>query len=119
MRGATRVRSWLGFVEEGADVFEEDCVLERFGEEIVGAVLEGFLAGGGFVEAGEDEDGDSAAVGGTTEMGAEIKAVEAGHHEVHNEEVGLVFLEAVDGLDAVASLGDAVMLFFEDGFIDV
>ena len=102
-----------GAAEEGADAGEEFFGAEGFDEVIIGAGIEAFDAVLDHAFGGEEEDGDVAME--FAKFGADGEAIEAGHHDVEKDEVGLFaegFFEAdgavLGGEDAVAIGGEGI-----------
>ena len=108
-----------GAAEDGADAGEEFREGEGFDEVIVGAEFEAFDAVFDGIAGGEEEDGDGGA--GAAEFLEDGPAVEAGEHDVEDDEGVLVGAGEVEGIEAAggdvqqeAAFGEA-FLEVEDG----
>jgi hypothetical protein len=95
--------------EEGADAGEEFLEREGFDEVVVGAAVEAVDAVVDVAFGGEEEDGE--VFSAFAEFAAEGEAVEAGHHDIQEDEVeGLGAGEfdaggAVDGCEGAVAFG--------------
>jgi hypothetical protein len=82
-----------GFAEKdmATDAGLDDSGRERLVDIIHGADIEatGFVFGAGL--SGEEDDGNFACGGISLEAGTDFVAVHAGHHDVEEDEIGLLF----------------------------
>ncbi|MCG3148441.1 MAG: hypothetical protein PCFJNLEI_01884 [Verrucomicrobiae bacterium] len=100
--------------DEAADANFDFVNVERFGEEVVSAGIEAGLHLLGGVAGGQDENGDVLGVFLGAESAAEGQAVEAGHADVGDDEVGLVGQGQREGVATVVGGHDLVATAGED-----
>ena len=81
-----------GTAQDSADARKELAGLEGLDHVIVRAEFKAHHTVGRIAEGGEENDGSGAVHG--AQAAAERKAVLAGHHDIENDEVGLLFLKA-------------------------
>lgn len=120
--GSEREGGWrLGLVagfcpsKEGADPGEKLVEAEGFDQVVIGTGVETFDAVFDATLGGEHEDGEGDVE--AAEFGADGIAIEAGHHDVEEEEVGGLLAGAFEARFPVIGLDDAVA-FGEEGIAD-
>src|SRR5205085_99702 len=84
-----------------------------FGDVVVGAKLEADDAVGFFSAGGEHDDGDLAGSGVFAQVAADLQAVNAGHHQVEEDDVGGVLAGNLEAGAAVEGGHDVKAAFFE------
>ena len=99
-----------GAAEDGFDAGGEFAGVEGFAEVVVGTEFEADDAVDFFAAGGEHEDGD---IGVAAEFAADFVAGALGHHEVEDDEVGVVCAGDGEGLLAVVGGDDVEAFFFE------
>ena len=74
--------------EQGADSRDKLELVDGLGDEVVGTALNGTLDIGDFVEGCHHHDRDVARGGVLLELGADLEAAHAWHHDVQEDDVG-------------------------------
>jgi len=91
----------LAAAEHGADADEQLVLLDRFGNEVVGADVGGALHVAGLVQGRDHEDRYVVGRGVGAEALAHLEAAEARHHDVEQNQVGLPGCDLLQRLFAV------------------
>ena len=81
---------------QAAHAREQRGIVDRLGEEIVGAGIEPRDAVGRLVERGDHHDRHMGGLGIGLDAAADFEAVHARHHDVEQDDVGLVLLHALE-----------------------
>ncbi len=106
-RGAPGLRPALRAPQQGADPGHELARAERLRDVVVGAELEAHDPVGLLGAGGQHDDGQRARLGRPAEGAADLQAVDAGQHEVEDDEVRHAGADEGEGLAAVAErVGD-------------
>lgn len=101
-----------GAAEDGFDAGDEFTGVKRFGEVVIGAEFEADdfvdIIGAG----GEHEDGELA---GSADLATDFPAIEAGEHEIENDEIWRRLVDEGKGVVAVGDGGDGELFTLEIG----
>lgn len=103
-------------VEDAFDAGDEFAGVEGFGHVVVGAEFEADDLVDVVAACGEHDDGD---VAFAAKFAEDLEAIEAGHHDVEDDEGGRGLLEAGDGFAAVGGVFDGIAFFFEVEGVEV
>src|SRR5688500_6140480 len=101
--------------EEAADAGEELELVDGLADEVIRAAFGCLLDVAELVEGGDHEDLDVAGLLVALERSADLEAAHAGHHDVQEDQVGVVLLDFFQRLDAVEGGDDLDGEGFEEG----
>src|SRR5690606_7994163 len=80
---------------------EQFELVDGLGDEVVGAAFAGLFDVAQFVEGGDHEDLDVAGGRVALELAADLEPAHAGHHDVQEDQVGVVSGNLLEGFDSV------------------
>ncbi len=100
---------------QGAQPRHQHDVIERLVHEVVGAGLKTGQAIVAAVERGQQDNRNMTRVGVLLELPADLVAIDAGHHDVEQDNVGLRRNSLGNGAAAVRSADHLIVIGFELG----
>jgi len=101
---------------EVSDARDERQVVDRFGEEIVGAGFEPLQQIAGLIERGDHDHGDMLRPEIRLEPPADFEAVHARHHDVEEDDVGRLPAADLEGLCSAVRRPDLEILCHQPRF---
>ena len=114
-QGAVELGLQVADPQDAADPAEQLDLVDGLGEKVVGARLNAALEVGRFVERGDHEDEQVFGLGIGADLLADLEARQPGHHHIEQEQVGLEFLDDLQGLFAVVGGADLAVEIAEIG----
>lgn len=102
--------------EQRTDSGTEFKPIDRFGKEVVAASFDSFFDVPWFIEGGDDEHGDHAFGWIILDLCADFIAAHTGHHDIQQNEIGLVLFDHLHRLLAVRGHENLIALISEVGF---